>query len=104
MAEYERRDKEKGQDSAEGSGRKRDGQAGRHAEINSGRGPPGAVTKSQNTMITKRTMSLVTKNFRKLQRPCASMAAPRYIPLTASLNSGRVKLQRRNHHLMPKGR
>src|SRR4051812_25877896 len=31
-AEYERRDKEKGQDGAEGSGKKRDGQAGRRSK------------------------------------------------------------------------
>src|SRR3954470_4020711 len=31
-AEYERRDKEKGQDGAEGSGKKRDGQAGRRGK------------------------------------------------------------------------
>ena len=54
------------------------------AKINSRRGPPGAVTKSQKTMITKRMVSLVTKNFRKLQRPGASLAAPHCIPLTAS--------------------
>src|SRR4051812_6081359 len=41
------------------------------AKINNRRGPPGAVTESQKTTITKRTTNLATNIFGKLQRPCA---------------------------------
>ena len=103
-AEYERRDKEKGQDGAEGSGKKRDGQAGRHGKDKQQERPARGREKSQKTTIMKRTTNPATKSFRKLQRPCASTAAPRCILLTASLNSGRERLQRQSRRLMPKGR
>ena len=66
--------------------------------------PAGAVTESQKMTITKRTTNPATKSFRKLQRSCASTVAPHCILLTASLNSGRERLQWQSRHLMPKGR
>ena len=101
-AEYERRDKEKGQDGAEGSGKKRGGPGGATARRSNMRGLLEAAKRRREMMTTKRMTSPVTKNFKRPQKPCASMVAPCCILLTASLNSGRTRSMRQSHRSTPR--
>ena len=69
------------------------------ARIISKRGPPGAATRSRKTMIMTRTTRPATTSFRKPQRPCASMVAPRCIHLTGNSSSGHARSHRWNQRL-----
>ena len=70
-AEYERRDKEKGQDGAKGSGKKCGRQGGRCVRITSKKGPLGTATRSRKTMIMMKMTSPMSMSSRRLRRPCA---------------------------------
>ena len=78
-AQYERRNKEKGQDGAEGSGKKHGDRGGPAAKTSNKRGLHKAATRKREMMIMTMTTSLVSTSFGKLQRLCVLMEAHRCI-------------------------
>jgi hypothetical protein len=67
---------------------------------NRGKGLLEAATKKKVMMTMEKMMSPVSKNFRKLQRPCVLTEARRCILPTVDLNSGCEKLMRQSHRSM----